>query len=183
MATTAAEKTRREEQKKLYAATVALPAEQSRALAVEQQSRLAERLRQGKDKLGAVLGRWKQYDEDLSAIAQHLTWGDELRDKSDEESRKARRQQYARAYVRGRTAAANLDTELADRSTYQVVFRDVVTKTAEVTTKAVDTVEKAAEKTAETLEKVSEGVSTGLWLSLGGVIAALLVYANQKGKR
>lgn len=176
MATSAAEKARAAEQKKLYADAVALPAEQSRALAVEQQGRFVERLRQAKDKLGRLLGRWKQFDEDVAAIAQHIQWGDELRDKMDDESRKVRRQQYARAYIRGRTAAANLDSELSDGSTAQVVFRDVVTKTAELTTKVVDKVETAVDKVVET-------ASTTYWLSIAGLVAAVLIYANQKGKR
>jgi len=183
MATSAAEKARREEQKKLYAQAVELPAEQSRALAVEQQARFVERLRQGRDKLGALLERWKQYDEDAAAIAQHLQWGDELRDKTDEESRKVRRQQYARAYIRGRTAVANLDVELADGSTYQVVFRHLVTKTSEVATKVVDTTTKVVDTAATTLEHVAEGVSTTYWLTVAGLIGAALLYANQKGKR
>lgn len=183
MATSPTEKARAEAQKKLYAQTVALPAEESRKLAIAQQAKLSERLRQYRDKFGGVLGRWKQFDEDVAAIAQHIQWGDELTTKTDDDSRKVRRQQYARAYLRGRTAAQNLDSEIADGSTFEVVFRDVVAKTAEVTTKAGEVITTAAEKTAEKVEQIVEGVSEGLWVGVAGLVAALLLYANQKGKR
>ena len=183
MATSPTEKARAEAQKRIYAQTVALPAEERRKRALAQQAKFSERLRQYRDKLGGVLGRFKQFDEDAAAIAQHIEWGDELKEKTDEESRKVRRQQYARAYLRGRTAAQNLDREIADGSTYEVLFRDAVTKTAEVTTKVAEVVQTVAEKTAEKVDQVVEGVSTGLWVGVAGLVAALVVYANQKGKR
>ena len=88
MATSPTEKARAEAQKRIYAQTVALPAEESRKLALAQQAKFSERLRQYRDKLGGVLGRFKQFDEDAAAIAQHIEWGDELTAKTDEESRK-----------------------------------------------------------------------------------------------
>lgn len=174
--TSPSEKARAQAQRKIYAEAVALPAEESRKLARAQQERFEARLLASKDKLGTLTGRFKQYQEDAEAIAQHLSWGDELSAKTDDESRKVRRQQYARAYLRGRTAAQNLDDEMKDGSTAQVFLRDAIKATAE-------TAETVARKTRETVEDIASGVSTGLYVGLAGLIAAALVYASQKGKR
>ena len=183
MATSAAEKARQAESLRIYTETVGLAAEQSRALAVAQQRRFSDRLAQGTDRLGQAWDRWKQFDEDLAAIAQHLKWGDELQSKTDEESRKVRRQQYARAYLRGRTAAANLDAELADGASNVVLLRDLVEAGTEGAKKVAGTVQKTAVTLQATVSAVSEGVSTTFWVAVAGVIGALLLYASEKGKR
>ncbi len=176
MATTPAQKARAEQLRKDYTELVALPAEQSRKVAVAQQSRFMDRLAQYRDKLGGLLGRWKEFDEDADAIAQHIAWGDELLAKDDEASRKQRRQQYARAYIRGRSAAYNLDQEIADGSTFEVWIRDALKSTAEVVTNVVEKVE-------NTIERVADGAATSYWLVLAAAAAAALVYANQKGRQ
>lgn len=176
MATSPAEKARQEAQRKIYAEAVALPAEESRKLAVAQQAKFEARLLASRDKLGTLTGRWRQFQEDAEAIAQHIAWGDELSAKTDEQSRKVRRQQYSRAYLRGRTAAQNLDDENKDGTTAQVFLRDAIKATAE-------TAETVAKKTAETVTEIASETRTGLYVGLAGLVAALLLYANQKGKR
>lgn len=187
MATTPAQKARREQALKDYTELVAMPAEQSRKVAVAQQSRFMDRLAQSRDKLGGLLGRWKVFDADADAIAQHIAWGDELLAKDDEASRKQRRQQYARAYVRGRSAAYNLDNEIADGTTFEVAIRDAISSVGETSEKVVAGIEKGAEKVAEKLgqaiDDISEGASTTYWLVLAAAAAAALVYANQKGRQ
>lgn len=176
MATSPEQKARTAAQRELYRKTAALPADESRKLAVEQKEKLADRLKLARDRLGNLTGRWRQFDEDLEAIGQFVIWGDELAPKTDDDSRKKRRELYARAYIRGRTSAQNLDAEIKDGSTAEVAFRDTVTKVAEVAETAKDTV-------ATAVQKVGETAQTGLYLTIAALGVALLAYANQRGKR
>lgn len=176
MATSSADKARADELRRLYTELVALPAEQGRKVAAKQQEQLSNRLLQYRDKLGGFFGRWREFDADLDEITQQIVWGDELSAKDDEPSRKKRRQHYARAYIRGRTAVANLDKEIADGSTYEVAIRDVISSVAKTTTSVVDEIK-------DTVDDIKDNASTGLWLSLAGLLAVGLVWASQKGKR
>lgn len=176
MAASAAQKARDAELRKLYAELVALPADEGRKVAAKQQELLSQRLLQYRDKLGGLFGRWKEFDADLDEITQQIVWGDELLARTDEASRKRRRQHYARAYIRGRTAAANLDKEIADGSTYEIAIRDAITKAAEVTKKVADKVE-------ETVDDIEQGGSTVFWVALAAAVGMGLLWANQKGKR
>lgn len=176
MATSPKQKARDSAQRELYRKTTSIPADESRKLAVEQKEKLGSRLRVARDRLGNLTGRWRQFDEDLEAIDQFIAWGDELSPKTDEDSRKKRRELYARAYVRGRTAAQNLDAEIKDGSTAEVAFKDTVTKIAEATQTAKDTV-------ASAVQKVGETAQTGLYLTIAALGVAVVAFATQKGRK
>lgn len=166
----------RERFREEYVRLVALPAEESRKLAVQQRDRALQGLRALRDVLGEWTGRWQVYDNLDADVAFHLKTGDDLATRTDETSRTERRRAYARAFQTAALAADEVDGEKRLGSTYRLALEDLLQGAADAAT----AIGQGAKKV---LKKVDDTIDTLVWgLVIAGVVGAF-AFGNSRGRR
>lgn len=152
-------------QREAYAKLTALPAETARSIALAQTEKVASRLADAS--AYSIHPRWSSYKADIAEAREHLAIGDSLKDATDEDSRKLRRRQYATAYLRSRLIGRNLDEELAEGGTLQILVSDFAKFSTEIA-------ETAKEKAKEVLQTGTDIVTiaavVGAVVLIGGLL-------------
>ncbi len=170
------DKQRRAARAATYKALTQRPADEIRAVAVEQIAAFDKALSGTKDRLGSVLGRWRFFDEALAEARKFLAEGDALKASDKEPDRIRRRQLYGRAYINLVAAADQLDPEVRQGATWVVLVEEA----AEKAEKAAD---KAADKAAELADKIGDGLSDLEWAAGVALVGAALAFGFAKGRK